>query len=57
VLDEFSKLFQRFLVPSATMLKPKIEILKLDVKVENGFNEIGMSYIEKVYNENFNKFS
>ncbi len=39
------------------MLKPKIEILKLDVKVENGFNEIGMSYIEKVYNENFNKFS
>jgi hypothetical protein len=38
------------------MLKPKIEKLKLDVKVENGFNEIVTFYIEKVYNENFDKF-
>jgi hypothetical protein len=46
----------QILVPSETMSKPKIEKLKLDVKVENGFNEIGTSYIEKVYDENFNKF-
>jgi hypothetical protein len=44
------------LVLSATMLKPKIEKLKLDVKVKTRFNEVGTSYIKKVYNENFDKF-
>jgi hypothetical protein len=50
-----SKVFKK-MVPSAPMLRPKVEEDKIDVKVEDQSHELNISYIDKVHREMFSKF-